>query len=89
MRPSLTADNKGFADGRTCSLVPSTNRVLGGIEEIQHGKSGRRWWRDDPPGENTTSASSNRVTIGQLDEHFPTITLIWRLRKRITVVEVT
>ena len=39
--------------------------------------------------ENTTSASSNCVvTIGQLDEYFPTITLIWPLRKRIPFVDV-
>jgi len=39
--------------------------------------------------ENTTSPSPNRVVItGQLDEHFPIITLIWRLRKRILVVKV-
>jgi len=42
-----------------------------------------------PDRENTTSASSNCVvTIGQLDGHFLTITLIWPLRKRIPFVDV-
>jgi len=51
-RPSLTADNKEFADGRTCSLGPPANRVLGGIEKIQNDEPCRRWWRDGPLGMN-------------------------------------